>query len=219
MVSNPSNETRIKIMSSAIELFGRFGYEGTSIRSIAAHCKVNVAAVNYHFQSKENLFWEIMAASYMDLDQKIREFAATSDNVQKLAMRTFEHFLEERFALRNTMKMILTEGVHPPGDEKIMAILTNSMGPPGGLTFAEMLKKEIPYPLSREGTLWGVKAIFGTVIHWATMCASEPMCTKSKADPLMSPEQITKDVGRMVQASVTYLKENPALFREHLLTF
>jgi AcrR family transcriptional regulator len=44
------------IIQSAIELFGAKGFEGTSVREIAAAANVNVAMINYYFGSKEKLF-------------------------------------------------------------------------------------------------------------------------------------------------------------------
>lgn len=44
------------IIKSAIELFSVKGFEGTSVREIAAEAGVNVAMINYYFGSKEKLF-------------------------------------------------------------------------------------------------------------------------------------------------------------------
>lgn len=49
-------DKRITIIESAIELFGIKGFEGTSVREIAAKAEVNVAMINYYFLSKEKLF-------------------------------------------------------------------------------------------------------------------------------------------------------------------
>lgn len=44
------------IINHAVELFAEKGFEGTSIRDLAAQAGVNVAMVNYYFGSKEKLF-------------------------------------------------------------------------------------------------------------------------------------------------------------------
>lgn len=49
------------IVDNAVELFAEKGFEGTSIRVLAAKAEVNVAMVNYYFGSKEKLF-EYMVA-------------------------------------------------------------------------------------------------------------------------------------------------------------
>jgi AcrR family transcriptional regulator len=49
------HDTKIKILDAAEKLFGEKGFEATSLRDITAAAKVNLAAVNYHFQSKDSL--------------------------------------------------------------------------------------------------------------------------------------------------------------------
>ena len=53
-------DTREKIIAAAEVLFARHGYAGTSLRDITEAAHVNVAAVNYHFGSKEGLLVEIL---------------------------------------------------------------------------------------------------------------------------------------------------------------
>jgi len=48
--------TEEKIKQTALELFLEKGFERTSIRDIAAKANINIALLNYHFKSKENLF-------------------------------------------------------------------------------------------------------------------------------------------------------------------
>jgi AcrR family transcriptional regulator len=47
--------TKDRILDTAERLFARDGFESTSLRAITAEANVNLAAVNYHFQSKEAL--------------------------------------------------------------------------------------------------------------------------------------------------------------------
>ena len=46
-----SIDTKTKILNAAEKLFGLNGFNGTSLRDITAEAQVNLAAVNYHFQS------------------------------------------------------------------------------------------------------------------------------------------------------------------------
>lgn len=58
---NPSLDgTKLTLVEAAGPLFAEHGLEGTSIRAIAERAKANVAAVNYHFGSKENLYTEVL---------------------------------------------------------------------------------------------------------------------------------------------------------------
>lgn len=47
--------TKDRILDAAERLFARDGFEATSLRAITKEAAVNLAAVNYHFQSKEAL--------------------------------------------------------------------------------------------------------------------------------------------------------------------
>ena len=48
-------ETKARILDSAEQLFAECGFSATSIRQITKAADVNIAAVNYHFGSKEEL--------------------------------------------------------------------------------------------------------------------------------------------------------------------
>ena len=50
-----SLETKERILDAAERLFADEGFAATSLRQITAEAGVNLAAVNYHFGSKESL--------------------------------------------------------------------------------------------------------------------------------------------------------------------
>jgi TetR/AcrR family transcriptional regulator, regulator of cefoperazone and chloramphenicol sensitivity len=49
-------DTRQKILNAAGEVFAEHGFEGATIRAITERADVNVAAVNYHFRDKAELY-------------------------------------------------------------------------------------------------------------------------------------------------------------------
>lgn len=51
--------TRDQLLDTAERLFAERGVDGVSLREITSHAGANVAAVNYHFGSKENLVREV----------------------------------------------------------------------------------------------------------------------------------------------------------------
>jgi AcrR family transcriptional regulator len=206
------HDTREKIMQTAFKLFGQYGLHGTSVRQIAKLSKVNLAAINYHFKNKENLYWQIIVHTYKDLDNRLNSFYSQAENTTELALFAYDHFLKERNALRNVMKMMLDDRVEAPKSKKLLEILNNPMGPPGGQYFAQKIQQEVSYPLNQEGLLWGVKAIFGVVTHWALMCSSTHFCERQKQDPMLAPKQIRSDLKLMVQAAMQFLNQSEALF-------
>lgn len=54
-----TSDTRERILDAGERLFMAHGYEGTSMRQITGGAGVNLAAVNYHFGSKEALMQEV----------------------------------------------------------------------------------------------------------------------------------------------------------------
>jgi|CXWL01.1.fsa_nt_gi AcrR family transcriptional regulator len=67
--SPQSTATIDRILAAAEELFADFGIAGTSVRNITEKAKVNVAAVNYHFETKENLVRKVLERRAADLEQ------------------------------------------------------------------------------------------------------------------------------------------------------
>ncbi|AXW62862.1 TetR family transcriptional regulator [Ralstonia solanacearum] len=55
-----AGDTKNRILEATELLFIEFGYEAMSLRQITARAKVNLAAVNYHFGSKEALMQAVL---------------------------------------------------------------------------------------------------------------------------------------------------------------
>ncbi|MGH4026660.1 MAG: TetR family transcriptional regulator [Pseudonocardiaceae bacterium] len=54
-------ETREQILAAARRLFGEHGYDGTTIRAIAAEAEVNPALIHHFFGSKDQVFAACLA--------------------------------------------------------------------------------------------------------------------------------------------------------------
>ena len=57
--SNTNKGVRDRLLDAAEELFCEHGFEGASIRDIAASADCNIASVNYYFGGKEKLYEEV----------------------------------------------------------------------------------------------------------------------------------------------------------------
>jgi AcrR family transcriptional regulator len=62
--------TKERILDTAERLFARDGFEATSLRAITAEAQVNLAAVNYHFQSKEALVQAVIGRRMSPVNEK-----------------------------------------------------------------------------------------------------------------------------------------------------
>ena len=57
--SDSNKGVRDRLLDAAEELFCEHGFEGASIRDIAATAECNIASVNYYFGGKEKLYQEV----------------------------------------------------------------------------------------------------------------------------------------------------------------
>ena len=64
-----TTDTKSKILDAAEELFMEHGFEATSLRLITTAAVVNLAAVNYHFGSKEELFQAVLTRRLDPMNQ------------------------------------------------------------------------------------------------------------------------------------------------------
>ena len=65
-----SADTKTRILDAAESLFVEHGFEATSLRSLTAAAGVNLAAVNYHFGSKEELFQAVLTRRLDPMNQE-----------------------------------------------------------------------------------------------------------------------------------------------------
>lgn len=125
--------TKETIIESAFKLFSVKGFEGTSVRAIAADAGVNVAMINYYFGSKEKLFESVV--EYRSLSLKgvlsdlvnnqslspIEKIDIIIDQTieRKLSNTLFHHILhrelslEHRPQLREAISDILLKNMDP----------------------------------------------------------------------------------------------------------
>lgn len=67
---NSSTSTKERILTAAEALFAQRGFDGASLRQLTAAAGVNLAAVNYHFGSKEKLVEQVFKRRLDALNQR-----------------------------------------------------------------------------------------------------------------------------------------------------
>ena len=82
-------QTREKVLTSARRLFSAFGYEGATIRDIAAGAGMSTGAVFANFKDKTHLFREIMLSDMAELARAMREAALRGRDVEDALLRAF----------------------------------------------------------------------------------------------------------------------------------
>ena len=75
-------QTRLKVLAAARKLFSEEGYEGATIRDIAAAAGMSTGAVFANFSDKSDLFREIMSDDMEVLNTAMRDAATRGRNVE-----------------------------------------------------------------------------------------------------------------------------------------
>jgi AcrR family transcriptional regulator len=82
-------QTRVKVLAAARQLFSENGYEGATIRDIAAAAGMSTGAVFANFNDKSDLFREIMITDVEALVVQMREAATKAKSVEDAVLRIF----------------------------------------------------------------------------------------------------------------------------------
>ena len=91
MISTTKIDTKQRILDSAERLFAEYGYAGVSLRTIIGDAKVNLAAIHYHYHSKEALFDAVILRRLEPLN---RERLEMLDTCERDGQPSLEQILE-----------------------------------------------------------------------------------------------------------------------------
>jgi len=64
-------ETQERLLAAAAALFAERGFFGTTVREIAQHARVNIAAGHYHFGSKQELYLEVTRRQFEQIAARL----------------------------------------------------------------------------------------------------------------------------------------------------
>ncbi|HEX6417644.1 MAG TPA: TetR/AcrR family transcriptional regulator [Acidimicrobiales bacterium] len=88
MPSRRERPGKVAILRAAVEVMGEAGYEGASIRDMAARAGVSVAALYYHFPSKHDLLREFLEESHdlvlARIDRNLRDLGPGASPAERL---------------------------------------------------------------------------------------------------------------------------------------
>src|ERR1041385_4289701 len=167
-------DTRSRILDAAEELFGEQGLDRVSIRDITRVANANLAAINYHFGSKEDLVAAVFERRVVPVNEAR---LAALDALEKAAGKRspkLENILEAfiRPALQSSLKAskggtafskLFGRCLSEPSPE-VEALLKKQFEPLAERMQAA-LRKSLPH-LSRSEIFWRMKFTYGALHHW-----------------------------------------------------
>lgn len=165
---NQKQDTKSRILDTAEKLFGSNGFEATSLRDITAGAQVNLAAVNYHFQSKDSLIDAVIARRIETVNHRRFEMldAAGSDPTIEQILRAFlapllEQDLSSVVPLMGRMMSDPTQFVERVFKKYLASVSKR---------FQDAIQKALP-ELPRGELVWRVHFVAGMMTH--VMCWSQ----------------------------------------------
>lgn len=163
--------TREKLLDAAERLFLDKGYDGVGVRDITDSAGVNVAAVNYHFNGKKNLYREFFRRRLLKSNEgkmeALHNILSTSETPDlREVIRVFvAMFLEDMLSSRDSekfLKLFTTEM-----SEKGIAhdIMFKECVTPVHRLFREAILRTRPEMAGEKATLC-IASIFGQMVHF-----------------------------------------------------
>ncbi|WP_074546676.1 TetR/AcrR family transcriptional regulator [Dyella sp. AtDHG13] len=167
-VSTASMPTKERILGAAEELFARHGFEGASLRQLTAAAGVNLAAVNYHFGSKDRLIEEVFRRRLDQLNGRrmaaLQKIAGEPDTTIENVLAAFiVPALELSHDGNGSLFMRVLARAFAEHDDTLRKFLSDNYGHVMRQFTAEFARL-LPH-LSKEELYWRVDLVTGALTH------------------------------------------------------
>ncbi len=184
-MTTESLPTKDRLLDAAEQLFARKDFGDVSIRELATAAGVNIAAVNYHFHSKENLFHQVCARRFSA--QRDRTLQALDDLMQassspppvsEVVRTLIRQYLAGTLAADGGpgFLMAVSRELHQPGAGDHGGMF-KEMIQPVFQSFSDALHMAAP-TLDADQVTWVIASIVGQIHHfimrWVKMEAMDP---------------------------------------------
>ena len=175
----PPHETRTRILDAAEELFMQHGFEGTSMRTLTAQASVNLAAVNYHFGSKDALIEAVFrrrldpmnTARIAELDRLEAAAGASpppTEAIIRAFLRTSLAMIEDaKGGGRNFIRLLGRAYTEP---SKPIRALIGQLYAPAMARWKGAFERALP-DLPKDELIWRMHFMFGTLAY--TLAATD----------------------------------------------
>lgn len=188
-------DTRDRILDTAERLFAAHGFDGTSLRQITEAAEVNLAAVNYHFGSKEELYTQVFVRRIVPINARRMEMldaAVAQAAGGPVALRAiFDSFARPIFELADRapgfLRLLARNVGAPPA---FMASVIEAQFRPLITRYVALLQQALPH-LPPKTVFWRMHFMVGATLH----CASHHFTIDKMSGGLCH----TDDVEEMLQ--------------------
>ena len=174
----PPHETRTRILDAAEELFMQHGFEATSMRLLTARASVNLAAVNYHFGSKDALIEAVFRrrldpmnatrlAALERLEKEAGGRALSTETIIRAFVGESLRMIEDAKGGRNFIRLLGRTYTEP---SKPIRVLIGQLYAPVMERYKSAFERALPQ-MPRDELVWRMHFMFGTLSY--TLAATD----------------------------------------------
>lgn len=194
--------TKERILNEAEALFAQRGYYAVSVREITTAAECNLAAINYHFGNKENLYLEVFRARWVPRAGRVRAYVRESLGAQdSVSPKAVAQAMAEAFLMgplsdeeRQRQHQLMFRELGQPTEA--FELVAEQVLLPFFKGLAETLRSFMPEGLDEERLLLNVLSMFAVVLYFS-----------------LAQVAVTRITGR------EYDSEFKALLVEHIVDF
>ena len=173
------SDTKSRILDAAEKLFGMNGFDSTSLRDITTAADVNLAAINYHFQSKDCLIDAIVARRIEPVNKKrfeLLEAAGPHPTVEQILYAFLAPVMQVK-----TDAMVPLIGRILSNPELFVERVFSKYLAPVSQRFIEALSQALP-DLPPSELLWRLHFSIGVLTHTMLWGGIFPKITNGVCD-------------------------------------
>jgi AcrR family transcriptional regulator len=165
---NRSGSTKERILAAAETLFAQRGFDGASLRQLTSDAGVNLAAVNYHFGSKEKLVEQVFRRRLDTLNaQRLAALARVAGQPETRLEDVLDAFIRPALELSHedsgSLFMRVMARVFAEHDDSLRKFLSENYGHVMRQFTAEFARL-LPQ-LSKEELYWRIDLVTGALTH------------------------------------------------------
>lgn len=172
LLVTPSLDTRDRILDAAERLFSAHGFDGASVRQITEAAGVNLAAANYHFGSKEELYAQAFIRRIEPINARRIEMLDGAERLsgdQPLPLRAiFDSFIRPIFEMAERAPSFLPLLARNQGSAPaFMSGVMEKQFRPLISRYAQVLQEALPH-LPPKTIFWRMHFVVGATLHAAS---------------------------------------------------
>jgi AcrR family transcriptional regulator len=196
--------TRDRILRTGERLFAERGFNGVSVRELAAAAQVNIASIGYHFDSKEGLLSEVYRRHCEPLiEERLRglKAAARLRNKAKIAA-IIEAFIRpalQQVEAEDGETFIRLRAVLSGENSELLEKLVAENFDQSSTAFIDQLCACLPH-LSRTDVCWRFHFLLGTIYYTAAGPHRISAFSNGRCDPSDTEAVIKELVPFMTRA-------------------